>query len=97
MIVKKHESKGRLVLAVCDSKILGKKIEDNKKILDLGSEFYKGREISDEELSELMKKSYIVNAVGTEAVNFLKQENYLSEKEVMFVLDVPYVQVVFEH
>jgi len=64
MIVKEHINEGKLILALCDKNLLGKKIEDQNIQLDLSSSFYKGEEADIEELKKLIKKAYIINAVG---------------------------------
>ena len=45
MIVKIHNNEGRLILAICDKDILGKKFVEEKKQLDLSSGFYKGEQM----------------------------------------------------
>ena len=58
MIVKIHKTQeGRIILAVCDKEIIGKKYEENGIQLDLKSEFYKGKEIEEEKVKELFKKA----------------------------------------
>lgn len=93
MIVKKHISSGKLVLAVCDKDILGQKIEENDLQLDLSSDFYKGKEITDEELERLMKRSYIVNVAGKKGIDFFIKKGILDEDAVMKINNVPHVQI----
>ena len=94
MIVKKHESREGILLAVCDSDILGKKFETEKLQLDLTSSFYQGEEKTEEELRELMKTAYIINAVGEKTISFLKAEGLVDEENVLRIENVPHVQIV---
>ncbi len=43
-VVAKHTSEGKLILAVCDSDVYGKKFDGGGMVLDLGSKFYSGDE-----------------------------------------------------
>ena len=96
MIIKRHTNNGRLILAVCDSELLGKVFEEGNRILDLSSEFYKGKETPDEEFREYLKKFYILNAVGKKTIGILTESGLVEEKEVMHINGIPYVQVLFE-
>jgi hypothetical protein len=90
MIVKKHSSQGRLVIAVCDNSLVGKKFEEGDLILDLSSDFYKGEEMGEEELKELVKKANTINVVGEESVGFFIKEGIVSENEVKEISGIKY-------
>ncbi len=96
MIVKKHYHDDKLVLAVCDESLVGKIIEENKQVLDLSSEFYKGEKVSDEDLIKLLNRAYIINAVGKKAVEFLIEKKIITEESTKHINKVPYSHVVFE-
>lgn len=93
MIVKKHSANKRLVLAVCDSEILGKVFEEENLQLDLSSDFYKGEEMNKKELRFLIKKADIINAVGNEAVDFFMREKLIEKKDILYIKKIPYVQI----
>ena len=97
MIVNKHSQNNKQVLAICDNDLLGKVIEENDLILDLSSEFYSGEEVSENQLKELIKTSYIINAVGEKTINFLKQEKLVDVENIKFIGSVPHVQVVIDN
>ncbi len=96
MILKKHINEGRLILALCDDSLIGKKIEDKGIILDLSSAFYKGEKSDDKNTLSLIGKAYLVNAVGEETIAFLSGLDFVSEKDIRRVKNVPYVHIVFE-
>ncbi len=96
MIVKKHIDQGKLVLAICDETLLGKRIEDSNLMLDLSSDFYNGTKMSEQEFLKLIKQAYIINAVGQGVVSILQKEDFVSQEQVNFLNNVPYVQIVFE-
>jgi len=96
MIVKEHIHENKLVLACCDESIKGKKFENKNIVLDLSSHFYQGRKVSNEEFLDLVKKSYIVNAVGKDIIKLLIKNKIISMEEVKLVKGVPYIQLIFE-
>ena len=49
MIVKVHSDKNRLIVAVCDNEVFGKKFYEGELQLDLSSDFFKGEEMKEEE------------------------------------------------
>ncbi len=95
MIVKKHVSGGKLVLAICDSNLKGKVIEEGEKSLDLSSDFYDGKETSEDDLKKLIKSSYILNLVGEESIALARQLINIDSSNVLYIEKVPHAQVLF--
>jgi len=95
MIAKAHKNPdGKIVVAVCDSELLGKKYEEDNKQLDLTSSFYKGDEMEDVAVGDLMRNSDSVNLVGEKAVNLGIQEGVIDEEHVKKISGIPYAQAV---
>ena len=95
MIVKTHQDDSkRMVLAVCDSDLLGQKIEEGNKQLDLTSDFYKGEEKSEQETLDLMRKAYVLNIVGKKSVTLAINEDFITGDHVQTINNVPYAQAV---
>jgi len=95
MIVKKHRTQdGRLLLAVCDSELLGKVFEEGERQLDLGSDFFNGEEIDENAVLELMNLAYMINIVGKKSVDLAIQNDFVSKEQVLTVQDIPSAQVV---
>jgi hypothetical protein len=95
MIVKKHVVEGKLLLALCDDSLLGKKFEDDTKQLDISSSFYNGVTMKIEQLLLLLEEAYIINAVGSETIDFLKQQGFKVEN-VIAVQGIPHAQIIIE-
>ena len=90
----RRASEGKLILAVCDKSIHGKKFEDDNTILDLGSKFYDGEEKDAKQASDLMEKAYIINAAGKEAVKLVVKLGLTTTNDVKKVAGVEHVQVL---
>ncbi|MFH1669950.1 MAG: DUF424 family protein [Candidatus Woesearchaeota archaeon] len=96
MIAKVHKTPNGMILALCDTEILGKTFEEGKLQLNLDSQFYNGEEISDEEVEKLLKIVYIVNAVGELAVGLLIKKGLVPEELILKIAEIPHVQCVVE-
>ncbi len=96
-IIKVHKSY-RNVVAVCDSDLLGKRIEEdiNGKTaqLDLTGPFFKGEEISALELKELLidynKEDATFNIVGKESVRIAREAGIVKKDGIIVIGGVPF-------
>ncbi len=96
MIAKIHNSKNGIVLAVCDSDLLGKRFEENDKQLDLTSDFYSGEEKNDKEIADLMRNAYIVNIIGEKSIALAIKEEIISTGNISHVQGIPHAEAVVE-
>ena len=97
MIVKKHITQDhRLILAMCDKELIGKKFSEGKKYLDLTTGFYKGKEMNINEIKDLMKKAYMLNLVGKKSIQVATDLGLIAEN-IMTVKTIPYTQVLVAH
>ncbi|MCM2325669.1 MAG: DUF424 family protein [Candidatus Woesearchaeota archaeon] len=96
MILKRHVTRGKAVLAICDESLLGKRLEDDSMVLDLGSSFYKGVPVKKDDVLPFIKTAYIINAVGEESVSLLVDQNIVSKDDIKKIGAVPFVQVLFD-
>ncbi len=95
MITKEHITPdNRLILTVCDKEIIGKKFETNELKLDLSSDFYKGKEKTEKEIIKLFEQAYMVNLVGQKSVKLGLKSKIISEKDIIKIKNIPYVQAV---
>src|SRR3989338_518042 len=94
-IVKIHKlSDGRVMLAICDLDLLGKKFEEGKLQLDLSSDFYRGEEMDDEKILSYIDRTYIINLVGEESVDFGIRNKLIEKKSIIVIKGVPHAQAI---
>ncbi len=93
-VVAKHISEGKLILAVCDDDVHGKRFEDGNAVLDLSSKFYGGEKKSAEEATEFMKNAYVINAAGKETVKRVIRLGLATKEAVKTIKGVPHLQVL---
>ncbi|NQU98387.1 DUF424 family protein [Candidatus Woesearchaeota archaeon] len=92
-IVKKHNiEKTNVMLAIIDKELLGKKIIEDKKVLDLTSNFYKGEKKTEKEVLEMIKNANHLNVVGKNIVNFLKKQKIVDS--FLKINKIPYAQII---
>ncbi len=93
MFVKIHNSY-RKVIAICDSDIIGKKFEEGKRQLDVRESFYRGDELSEEEVIDLMvKEKYddsTFNIAGKKSVELALKSGIIYEGNVGSVDGIPF-------
>ena len=93
MIVKQHLTpKNELVLAICDSNLVGKKFEDEDFQIDCSSDFYKGKEMTEDETKELISHCVSANVVGEDSIKFIKTLGFLSDSSVKTIAGIPHTQ-----
>lgn len=94
MLVKIHRKESRTIIAVCDKDLIGKLLEENGKQLDLRGEFYKGEELTTEEIGDLMRNADGVNLVGQEAINLGLQEGVIDQENIITIKGIPHAQAI---
>ena len=90
MIIKIHKTK----YSICDEKLIGKIIEDKNIKINLSERFYKGEEIPEKRVVEILKDADSINLVGRKAVetglkaDVIKKENIKKIKDIPFAISV---------
>ncbi len=93
MIVKIHKKEGRTIVAVCDKELIGQKIEEGDKQLDLTSEFYNGEEITDTgEIGDLLRNADIINLVGEKSIKLGIEEGLIDQESIIKIKNIPHAQ-----
>jgi len=83
-----------VMIAVCDTEILGKKLKDKNRVFDVRECFYKGKRMTVEEAIELVKRCTVANLVGKNTVGCAKAEGIVHPEAVLQILDVPHALIV---
>ena len=80
------------IVTVCDSELLGKKLEDGKLKLEVDKEFYEGEKVSVEECLEAIENATIANLVGS-IIEPAIDAGYISEDHVLTIEEVKHAQL----
>ncbi len=97
MLIKIHKSY-RLVVAVCDSDIIGKRFEQGNKLLDVRENFYNGEEFEEQKAIAMMK-SYAAedatfNIIGEKSCQAALKAGLISKEGIKKVQGVPFALVL---
>ena len=88
----------RLVVAVCDKDVYGRKLVDGNRQLDLTSQFFEGEEVSETELKERMtdvaKEDATFNIVGEKSIKVAKELEIVRDEGVIEIEGVPFALVL---
>ncbi len=87
-----YRSGMEVVVAACDSELLGKKYREGQIKLEVSS-FYEGALIDEEALPNFLKDATIVNLVGERSVACAADQGYIDPDCVMKIEGVPHVQI----
>lgn len=89
----------RDVVVICDKELLGKKFEEGKFQLDIKENFYKGKEVNEEAIIEIIKKmsaeDATFNIVGEKSINSALKAGIISTEEIRKIKGVPFTMVLF--
>lgn len=83
-----------VLLAICDSEILGKTLREGKIVFHVKDEFYNGGRVTLEDAVDMIKNCTIVNMVGKNCVEKAIQKGYVHPEAVLNIEGVPHAQIV---
>ncbi|MAG38829.1 hypothetical protein CMO90_01965 [Candidatus Woesearchaeota archaeon] len=93
LIVKEHIfEQTKTILAIVDEELLGKKIVEGNKILDLKSQFYKGKKMNELAILDKIRFSAQINAVGKKTISLLRKNKFIETTKT--IGSVPYAQII---
>lgn len=97
VLVKVHESY-RWVVAVCDEDVFGRKLVDDKRVLDVSGDFFKGEIMNPHgarcEIERCAAEDATFNFVGRTSVSLAKDLGLVKEEGVVEIDGVPVALVL---
>ena len=92
--VKVHEREGETLVAACDKKLIGVSLSEGETSLTVLPNFYRGEEITLDDLKEKLSKATIANLVGAGVVEYALKKGYVDEENIRRVSGTPHAQFV---
>ncbi|MBN2330524.1 MAG: DUF424 domain-containing protein [Candidatus Aenigmarchaeota archaeon] len=89
-----HVADGKSILAVCDEVLLGKTVRFGEVDFDISESFYGGNRSDQKQILEKVRQADMVNVVGREIVDLLVSEQEVDRECVLWMGDVPHVQII---
>jgi hypothetical protein len=91
--IKIHYLGKELMVAACDSNLLGKRFKEGKIVLNASKEFYgNGFKGNGERLKKELGRATIANLTGEEAVSSAIEAGFIDEERVIKVKGIPHAQ-----
>ena len=88
----------RIIVVVCDSNLIGKKLEQDEFQLDLKENFFKGDETSKQEAIKIMQRmsdeDATFNIVGKESVDAALEAGIITKGGIKKIQGVPFALVL---
>jgi len=88
----------RDVVAICDSELLGKKFEEGDFQLDVKEGFYKGDEMNNKQVSDIIRKMALedatFNIVGEKSVALAINTGIITREGIKSIQGIPFAMVL---
>jgi len=89
--ITKHQN--NLMLNICDSSLLGKKITDDKIIMNISKSYYCERFVDKKEARDLLKQCSSINMVGKETVALSVDLGIGSQQAIKEIDGIPFLLI----
>jgi len=88
----------RDVVTICDSELLGKKFEEGEFQLDIKEGFYKGDEMNEEQVLDVIRKMIgedaTFNIVGKKSVTLAILSGIITREGIKTIQDIPFAMIL---
>jgi len=94
--LKVYRVQGEMLVAVCDSDIVGKTFRDEERglKLEITEKFYGSEDANSDKVREYLKKATIANISGKKAVKLAIEAGIVDEDRVLVIGGCPHAQMV---
>lgn len=92
--VKVHHQAGKVLVAVCDTDLLGKEIKHGRSVISVSDRFYRGFQTSIEEALELIERADSVNLMGKKIVEAAITRGLVHREAVIEIDSIPHVLII---
>ncbi|MBN1324357.1 MAG: DUF424 family protein [Methanotrichaceae archaeon] len=94
MCLKTYRTGSELMVAVCDSDLLGRSFQEGPLQIEVYPEFYGRERASHDEVERALVRATIANLVGENSVGCAIRMQCVAEENVLFIGGVPCAQMI---
>jgi len=94
MILRERSTEEGLLVAVCDSDVLGESFEDGDVSLTVTEEFYGGEEVEEAAVVASLRRATVANLVGERTVALAIEHGFVEEGNVLEIGRTRHAQVL---
>lgn len=92
--MKIYRVRGEVLVAVCDSELVGKVFREGSLKIEVKEDFYGSEDFDEKEVEEALKKATIANITGKKAVELAIKIGIVDKEKVLRIEDCPHAQMV---
>lgn len=92
--MKIYDVRGEILVAVCDSEIVGKTFSEGDLKIEVKESFYGTEEFGEKEVINALRKATIANIVGEKAVALAIRIGIVDKERVLRISGCPHAQMV---
>ena len=92
--LKVYRVKGEIVVAVCDSEIVGKTFREGDLKIEVKESFYGDKEVDEEEVTKALRIATIANITGKRAVQLAIEMGIIDRENVLKIGECWHAQMV---
>ncbi len=89
-----YRVKGEVLVAVCDSDIVGRTFREGDLKLEVKESFYGEEEVGEEEVKRALRNATIANITGNKAVNLAVRIGIIDKNRILYIEGCPHAQMV---
>ncbi len=94
MCLKSYSVNKEILVAVCDSELMGRTFREGALHLSVNEDFFKGQPADEHEVKKALEKATIANLVGERSVTCGIDSGVVDENCVIMIDGVPHAQMV---
>jgi hypothetical protein len=94
MYLKSYSVNKEILVAVCDSELIGRTFREGELHLSVNEDFFKGRPADEHEVKKALKEATIANLVGEQSVACGIDSGIVDEHCVITIGGIPHAQMV---
>jgi hypothetical protein len=92
--MKVYRVRGEILVAVCDSEIVGKVFKEGELKIEVREDFYGEREVGEDEVKNALRRATIANITGKKAVELAVKMGIVDRDRVLKIGDCLHAQMV---
>ncbi|WP_290597627.1 MULTISPECIES: DUF424 domain-containing protein [unclassified Archaeoglobus] len=92
--MKVYRVKGEVLVAVCDSDIVGRTFREGELKIEVKESFYGKEEYSEDEVKRELRRATIANITGKKAVELAIKIGIIDKDRVLEIGECPHAQMV---
>ena len=93
MYLKIYKNGDHVLVAACDTELLGKKLKHGNNVVEIRRDFYEGEYVSEDELQNALQKATTANLFGEKTVNCAIKCGFIDPNSVIMIDCVPHAQI----